>query len=413
MRKTALSGRQGFTLIAAVVIVLVLLLLAITISTFVSSDEVIAVRNFYSQRAFYIAGAGVEFYLKELEGDSDWSSPPSEKIRIFSDGVFVITTTNESKNRITFTSTSYLMVNFITYRRAIRLTVQRTGGGIGLIADEFAFYVGGAGVGGETNIGSNVEITGSILLDTDVDFGANSQISGDAYTDGDITGDTSGITGSWESDYEIPEDIPTLETTYFDSQIAIAQAYPSGDQSYAGVQNFSGTYFINGNVTFRPNAIINITGTATIVATGGILVRNGVTLGDNLTVIADGLITIENNIIIGKYNLWYSSVGFDVGNNTEIANVGIGEGTQFITPGNVDFGNNINYAGFIYAGGELSLGNGTEFYGLIIADHITDIGENSSLSLAPFVMDWNSLQGITGGGAGPPKTEITDWDEAY
>jgi len=245
------------------------------------------------------------------------------------------------------------------------------------------------------------------------DLGMNSQISGDAYTDGDITGDTSGITGSWESDYEMPEDIPTLETTYFDNQIAIAQTYPSGNQNYAGVQNLSGSYFINGDVTFRPNVIINITGTATIVATGKVRVRNGATMGDNLTVIADGLITIENNITIGKYNLWYSSVGFDVGNNTEVANVGIGEGTQFITPGDVDFGNNINFAGFIYAGGSLSLGNGTEFYGLIIADHIADIGENSSLSIAPFVMDWDSLQGITGGGAGPPKTEITNWDEAY
>ncbi len=413
MKKTTLSGRRGFTLIAAVFIVLVLVLLAVTISTFVSSDEVIAVKNFFSQRAFYIAGSGVDFYLKELDGDSDWSTPPSEKVRIFSDGVFVITTTDETKNRITFTSTSYLLVNFVSYRRAIRLTVQRTGGGMGLIAGEFAFYVGGAGVGGETNIGNNVDINGSILLDTDIDLGENSLISGDVYADGDITGDTSGITGSWESDYEMPEDIPTLETTYFDNQIAVAETYPSGNRSYDGVQNLSGAYFINGDVTFRSNAVINVTGTAMIVATGRVRVRNGVTLGDNLTVIADGLIIIENNVNIGRYNLWYSSVGFDVGNNAKIANVGVGEGTQFITPGDIDFGNNVSYAGFIYAGGTLSLGNGTEFYGLIIANYVADIGENSNLSISPFVMDWDSLQGITGGGAGPPKTEITDWDEAY
>ena len=406
-----MNNRKGFALIAAVFIVLVMTLLAIVTSTFVSSDAQIAVKNHYSQDAFYISSAGMEYYLKLLDGDSDWSTPPADKIKDFSGGVFAITTTDESKNRITVTSTGVLTIWTTTYRRAVRATIKRTAGGVGGIAEDYAIYWGGEAVTGEANIGNNVAINGDLLMNSDLFIGNNAEVSGDAYVSGYIGGDTSNISGTYEVDYEVPADPPSLESSYFDGKIAIAAAQPAGDRTWSGNKTLSGTYYVNGNVIFRNNTTINITGTATVVATGTVLVRTGVTFGDNFHLIAGGIVVIENNVNIGKYGLWYSSVGFDVGNNAVVADIGIGEGTQFITPGDIDLGNNISYAGFIYAGGTLTLGNNTDFTGLIMASFIDDIGENSTLSLSPLVLDWDSVIGITGGGVA--RTDITDWDEVY
>ncbi len=409
-----MGGEEGFTLVAAIFIILVLTLLAITTSTFISSDAVIAVRNYYSQDAFYIASSGSEYYLKQLDGDDDWTVPPTPETKSFSGGYFTITTTNEQKNRITFTATGLITVGATTYRRGIRSTLRRMGGGLGSIAEEYVIYWGGSGgVGtGETNIGNNVSIGGDILANSDVNMGSNSTISGDAYVSGDISGDTTGIDGEIDEGAEMPEEPPSLESTYYDNELATAATYPPGDKEYSGGKTVSGVTYVNGNITFKQNCAISVTGVATIVATGTVMVRNNTTFGDNLNIIAGGLITMENNILIGKYGIWYSSVGFDVGNNEVVADVGVGEGTAFITPGDIDFGNNCQFDGFLYAGGSLSLGNNTDFSGLIVAGFIEDIGENSTLDLNPDVIDWDKLTGFEGT-SGDAETHCTDWDEVY
>lgn len=408
-----MKDRKGFTIIAAIFIVLVLTLLAITTSTFISSDAVIAAKNFHSQSAFYIAASGVEYYLRQLDVDDDWSAPPTTETKSFSGGYFSITTSDESKNRITFTVTGITTIGATTFRRGIRSTIRRTGGGLGSIAEDYVLYWGGNTAGtGEATIGNNVAITGDILANSDIYLGNNTTVSGDAYSSGDISGDTTGVNGDIEEDYEMPEEPPSLESTYYDDQIAIAATYPPGEKTYSGNKTISGVTYVNGNVIFHLNSTINVTGVATIVATGTVLVRNNVTIGDNLHVIAGGLITFENNIQIGKYGIWYSSVGFDVANNAEVGDVGVGEGTAFITPGDIDFGNNITFDGFLYAGGTLTIGNNMDFSGLIVAAEVESIGENSTLDLNPDVIDWDSLMGFEGT-EGSEETHLTDWDEVY
>ncbi|MDD5382105.1 MAG: pilus assembly PilX N-terminal domain-containing protein [Candidatus Margulisbacteria bacterium] len=67
------KNKRGFTLLTAVFLVLVFTLLAIAASTFISSASVIAVKNYNSIRAFYIAEAGLRFAIvSSLETSSDW-----------------------------------------------------------------------------------------------------------------------------------------------------------------------------------------------------------------------------------------------------------------------------------------------------------------------------------------------------
>ncbi|MFH1347336.1 MAG: pilus assembly PilX N-terminal domain-containing protein [Candidatus Margulisiibacteriota bacterium] len=409
-----MENKKGFTLIAAVFILLVMTLLAITTSTFISSDAVVAVRNYNSLDAFYIASSGMEYYMKLLDDDDDWSTPPADKVKDFSGGTFIIETTNESKNRITLTCTGLITVEGITYSRVIRPTIQRTAGGLSDILNEFVVYWGGGSGGTGSTIDNNATIVGDLFTNSDLTLGNNVNISGDALSSGLIdAGAGTSATGTMESNVEPPYDPPTLDTTYYDGQIAIAATRPSGNQSY-GDTAFSGTTYVNGDITFNLNANISITGSAIIVATGKVAVKNNVIIGDNLTVIAGGLIDISNNAILGKSGVWYSSTGIQVGNNAAVSDVDVGDGTQFITPGDITFGNNIEYYGFIYCGGDFTqTGNNCYFEGNMIVGGDINVDENTTLILNPDLVDTGDIIGVSGGEAGEETFEVTGWDEVY
>lgn len=402
--------RKGFTLIATVFIVIAVTLFAVTITSLVSSGSHIAVKNYQSLNAFYIANAGFQYYLKQLSVDPDWSSPPTQETKAFSGGVFTTSTTGESANQVTITVTGFFTSEGTTYQRMLRSTITKAGGWS--FEDDFVLYLAGTGEGGVTNIGNNVIISGGIFSNSDIDIGSNATIDGDTQSTGDITGDTGGVSGTIETYVPTPETVPSIDTTYYDAEIAVAATYPALPP-WSGSKILSGKYYIGGNGIFANDATISITGSATIVATGTFLANNNVIVGDNLTVIADGLITIGNNVTIGKNNIWYSSTGFDVGNNAESGDVNAGEGTSFITPGYIDMGNNITFSGLLFCEGTLILGNNTDFEGIIIAAFIDSIGENSEISLNSGLVDEGLIPGLESGSGTAEVMDIETWDEIY
>jgi hypothetical protein len=406
--------KKGFTLIATVFIILVVTLLAITTSTLVSSDAVVAVKNYHSLDAFYIASTGVEYYLKQLEGDTDWTTPPTKESKAFSGGYFSITTTNESKNRITYISTGMVTIGATTYRRGIQSTIQRTGGGLSAILGEFVLYWGG-GEGTGSTIGNNANITGDIYVGSDLDIGNNVDIDGDTYASGEVsTGTNFDSTGTVESGAEPPFETPTLETTFYDSQIAIAAGQPAGNWTFTNTTLVNQTKYVHGNVMVNNNGNIYVTGTATIVATGKVTLTNNVDVDDYLTVIAGGDIDIANNVNIGKHGLWYSSTYIELGNNAEVGEVNVGEGTQFITPGDIWFGNNADFYGFIYCGGDfVQTGNNFHFEGNMIVGGDIDIDNNATITLNPDLVDVADIIGVTAGEEGAQNIDLTGWDEVY
>jgi hypothetical protein len=211
----------------------------------------------------------------------------------------------------------------------------------------------------------------------------------------------------------MPTDPPSLETTYFDEQIAIAADIGApGKKTFSGVHNLSGSYYYDGKIDFSQNAIINVTGIATVVATSNVEVQNNVSFGDHFNLIADGDVEIDNNVEIGRFGVWYSSEGFEIANNAEVGDTHVGEGTQFLTPGDFILGNNCSFDGLIYSGGMVELGNNTNFSGLLICDWLASVGENSSISINPDVLDWDSVTAIDAG-EGVGHTDVTDWDEVY
>ncbi|MFC1540485.1 hypothetical protein ACFL4J_00425 [Candidatus Margulisiibacteriota bacterium] len=408
-----MRSRQGFALIATIFVVLAVTFLAITTSTLVPCDAIIAVKNHRSQDAFYIACSGVECYLKALEADSDWSTPPTQESRAFSGGVYTITTTDETKNEIVFTVTGVLTVGASTYERTIRQTMHRITGGLSAILSEYVLYWGG-GESGTSFLDNNVTVIGDLYTDGTLEVGYGASIEGDVVSGGDVDlAEGGSISGDVEEDAESPYGTPSLETTYYDNKLAIAATYPSGNQSYNS-RSFSGTTYVNGNVTFNNDAIITLTGAATLVATGTVSLMNNVVIGDYFDVIAGGEIDMSNNVIIGTNGLWYSSTAITVGNNAAVSDVDVGEGTIFITPGDIFFGNNIEYYGLIYCGGDfIQTGNNFYFEGNMIVGGDISVGENTTLVLNPDLVNEEDMVGIVGPEEATALLEVADWDEVY
>ncbi|MFC1540486.1 hypothetical protein ACFL4J_00430 [Candidatus Margulisiibacteriota bacterium] len=407
-----MASQRGFFLVATVFIVLTMALLAIVFSSFISSDAVEAVHNYHSLDTFYIASSGLEFYLRHLEQDDDWTTLPLEVVREFSGGVFVITTTDESKDRIALEITGILTVGATTYRRVITPGLKRVTGGLETILNDYVIYWGG-GTGTGSTLGENVTIIGDLFANGDLEIGSNSIISGDAEATGTVDlGSGSTVSGTTEENAEPPYQPPTLDTSEYDAEIANAATLPSGNWTLDST-TLTGTYYVNGDITVPLNANLVVNGEATIVATGKVTVKNNVVVGDNLTVIAGGKIDLANSVFIGESGLWFSSTELEVGNNAAVGDVDVGEGTVFLTAGDVTFGNNIDFTGVLYADGDFTqTGNNFYFEGNIIVAGDINVDNNTTLVLNPDVVDTEDLDMIT--------TEVTEesfevesWDEAY
>jgi len=291
--------------------------------------------------------------------------------------------------------------------------LKRTGGDLGMLAGEYVIYWGGTGGGATTLIGNNTAIIGSILADSNVAFGNNTTLSGDAYSTGLISGYTGGITGSIESNIAPPANPPVVDSSPYDAKIATAATYAPGDLAFAKhkTHTVSGSYFVNGNVLIDSGAVMNVTGSATIAVTGTVTLGQNVQVGNNFSIIAGGAINISNGVYIGQDNLWYSGAAITVGQSPR-GDVNIDTGTVFITPGNVTINNNCTFNGFIYGGNSVDFGNHTVFNGLVVAGRMISVGDNSQLTMDAGAADWETISGFSGGTA-EAEYEITDWEELY
>ena len=99
-------NNKGISLVAVIVIIVIVASLALLIASSMSSGNISAVTDMQSEQAFYIAQAGLEWYLEQLEGNNNWKSPPAVKTdQAFGAGAFSITYANEDTKDIDVTST--------------------------------------------------------------------------------------------------------------------------------------------------------------------------------------------------------------------------------------------------------------------------------------------------------------------
>lgn len=406
-------SKKGQLLITAVFVLIIVAVLGIVAASTISTESFSVARNWNGMQALNVAEAGMRFTIAtSLCADSDYSDNADFGPVSLNPGYFTVHYTFKSQRQCSVEVTGTVT----GVSRTVRTKTKKTGGGLQAIANEYVLYWGGSG-GGSSSLGNNTNINGDIFLNANLSIGNNSNMTGTIEATNNVnTGNNFNLTGSIETHVPTPEGQPTLETTYYDGQIYIANTNPT----YTGNQTFSGllapgAYYVKGNVTLGS---LTLTGVTTIVATGTIDVGNNKTIGDSLAVIAGGAITIGNSVTIGQNGLWYSSVGITSGNSAAFS-IGVGLGTSFITPGDIIFNNTsssktIDYKGFMYAGGMIDIGNNFNFSGLMVCNY-ADIKNNAILTLNPSAVNYGSVPGIiaTGPGGISGFFDVSDWGEVY
>jgi len=213
--------KRGFTLIAAIFVMLVFSLLVITTSTLVSSEAVNAVRSYYSQRAFYIAEAGLNFVIaSSLEGNDDWSGFDQLSLD-FAGGTFTVENISPETNSAVLRSTGVYPAGGLT---SVTRVIQQgiTQEAVLPQAFYYALYWNNSlGTSDRLNVGGilfNADIEGNVFGDGNFNVRSGSSVSdGQIYvTEGyDVTGSGS---YSWEVISEQPP-WPALDNTYYTNLI--------------------------------------------------------------------------------------------------------------------------------------------------------------------------------------------------
>jgi hypothetical protein len=102
-----ISHNKGLSLVAVVIVMLIVASLALVLASFMSSGGIVAITDMQSEQAFYIAHAGMEWYLEQLQGDTNWSNgvPAVKTNQVFGAGTFSVTFSNPTRNAIDIVGT--------------------------------------------------------------------------------------------------------------------------------------------------------------------------------------------------------------------------------------------------------------------------------------------------------------------
>jgi predicted acyltransferase (DUF342 family)/type II secretory pathway pseudopilin PulG len=385
---------KGISLIAVTIVMLVVATLALVIASTISSGNITSVTDLQEQQAFYIAQAGIEWYMEQLENDSDWSDNTSPVIsdQPFDVGRFTVECSAQEIDSIDITVTGKVTGwDGNDVQRIITAHLEKTEEGA-TFADFAIFYGGGDGTV-TTDINKNQTITGDIFIHGDLDIGKNCTITGDVLATGEITvGSGTNISGDTIEDADPPADQPTLDTSYYDNLIATAATQPAGDRDFEG-ETISGTIYVNGDVEIDDY----IDGSGTIVATGSIEIIKETDIGDDITLIASETLIMRKNGNVGTEVTFYSSSNIDIKTGIVFGSgAGNGEGVILLSPGDVALGNNTTITGFIF-GDDVTLGTNLTLTGNISGNRLISLGQGGVVTQNDSKVDYGSIEGFDSG----------------
>lgn len=298
------NNRHGQVAVVAVFVLVIFAVIGLVAVSLLSNESFSVVKNFRGMQAVNVAEGGLRFTVAtSLAADSDWSNNADFGPVSLGPGTFSVHYVAKSTTSATLEVTGTVQGVSRKIAAAVSLGSGTPDSGLQAIADTYVMYWGGTS-GGSSSLGNNTNIYGDVLVNANLILGNNIDVNGTIEATNNVTtGANFSTDGSVETHVTTPEGQPTLETSYYDGQIAIANASGvPGPRTYSG-SLAPGAYYVKGNVTLNS---LTLTGVTTIVATGTISVSVNTNIGDQLTVIAGGAVTFDNNINIGNDNLWYS-----------------------------------------------------------------------------------------------------------
>ena len=122
---------EGFALLAVIGLLILLGLFTTVGLSLVASSSGSYANLIQGAQAFAISHAGAEWYIEQLNSDTDWSDQSSQT-RLFAQGSFTIDSFayDSISDRLTFTSTGTITSNMagVTIKRWQKWIVERTHG---------------------------------------------------------------------------------------------------------------------------------------------------------------------------------------------------------------------------------------------------------------------------------------------
>ncbi|UCG35289.1 MAG: hypothetical protein JSW17_00375 [Candidatus Omnitrophota bacterium] len=245
-------NRAGFAIIAAILILIILSALGIFAGAMLSTDIHSVTDSVRADEAFYLAEAGIPFYIaNQLKHDSDWSDNTAEITKNFGGGQFSVTPLSSTSNSITLQSSGSIPVFGADIKRVIKYTMQATGPQY----EPFFYALYG---GGGPQLGKGELIISSIGGDID----------GDIYLKDNATIVSSpglNLNGVL-SEYEASADIPAIDWSYW---LATADYIYTG-KKYFSKTTLNGIYLVEGDVVLD-----EVTVNGTVISTNDIICQGG------------------------------------------------------------------------------------------------------------------------------------------
>ncbi len=236
---------------------------------------------------------------------------------------------------------------------------------------------------GNLTVAGDVTISGDIFANGNATVNIPATISGEVYVpEGNtISGNgTYGVGGTMTD----PPQMPFLDTSYYDGEIASATGAPAGDATISGQDLNGQTIYVNGNAVITGS----ITGTGKIVATGNISFEDATTAPD-ITFIAGDQLNIAGTTNIGT-SIMFASNSVSITGTPRI--------TGSILSATVKVAGTPSIFGIIYAW-EVGVTLGTaNIYGAVINPTSKTLTGNVSIVYDPAYLPAAPPPGMTAGG---------------
>ena len=392
------ANRNGLAIFMLVFLVFTAVVIYMIAYTFLLEHELKASGiELREQQALYIAETGIERAMEALEADTDWSNNNGTAVVVenFGAGSYSVDYSSGTRTSIVVTSTGIVADGPAQVQRQIRQTIRRLpeafnyalfwAGGDSLSVNRGTVNINGGDIFTNNTVASiapgamNVAGTGApSALNGGFVYTTNAWTAAGTYTVGTLPGD-------------LPH-YPTLDTTYYDSEITTALAQPSGNLAWTG-----GSQVLAGNVYVRGTVNINgtvITGTGAIVATGMITIRGTTSVtpsaGGTIRFISGNNIQIQNTPTIATRTVCYARGLLEM--NTGVTNL---RGT-FIAVDEVRMDANAAMTGVIYAD-RVRLLNTSTINGSVVTNRFRNSQISASSQVVTINYDPSYLEDATPG----------------
>ncbi|MFC1559548.1 hypothetical protein ACFL4F_00405 [Candidatus Margulisiibacteriota bacterium] len=363
-----------------------------SISTVVTTRVREAMFRTAESQAFYIAEAGLNkaiWYLVvpvSLGGKGrDWRGSTTEA---FSGGSYSVTVQDAAVfGEVFLTSTGEVGELSRTITQLVDTETFPAAFDYAMFSGNYDFTIEGkASISGDIFANGSISLTGTAQL-----------INGEAYHSEGYA--VSGNATDGGTPDPVPA-MPSMDTTYYDGQISIAEGIAPADQSYVSLNLNGGIVYINGDADISGSGVI--TGPGTFVCTGKLMISGSpVSDGSAIVFISKGDIEIAGNASLPNSSFYARE------NMVTTGNVNIQIGTMlasgdFLIDGSVDF------RGAVYCANVLTVSGNPIVSGSLVANRFEGIGGGISITYDPSMLPSAPPAGLEKGDPEPIKGT---WEE--